>query len=118
MKTAHFINFSNHPSKLWPESQVKAAEEFGTIIDLPFPAVDEFGDEAYIEQMAGEYVEKILEHEPVAVLCQGEFCLAYAVISKLKEKGITVLAACSKRIVEENKEEKKSIFVFQRFRRY
>lgn len=118
MKTTHFINFSNHPSELWQESQVKAAEEFGTVIDLPFPAVDEFGDEAYIEQMAEEYVEKILDYEPVAVLCQGEFCLTYAVISKLKEKGIIVLAACSKRVVEENKEGKTSIFVFQRFRRY
>ncbi len=34
-----FVNFSNHPSGGWSELQKNAAEEYGTIIDIPFPAV-------------------------------------------------------------------------------
>lgn len=118
MKTAYFINFSNHPSNLWGEHQSKEAEKYGPILDLPFPQVDELGDEAYIGRLADEYVEIIMSHNPAAVLCQGEFCLAYAVIQRLKKKSILVLAACSKRIISECGNTKISEFEFARFRRY
>lgn len=42
------LNLSNHPSSLWCDEQIKAAETlFGEIVDLPFPQVDPNGDEAY-----------------------------------------------------------------------
>ena len=31
-----FINFSNHPSKLWAEDERNAALQYGTIEDLAF----------------------------------------------------------------------------------
>ena len=34
-----FINFSNHPSKLWAEDEKNAALQYGTIEDLAFPQV-------------------------------------------------------------------------------
>ena len=34
-----FINFSNHPSKLWAEDEKNAAFQYGTIEDLAFPQV-------------------------------------------------------------------------------
>ena len=34
-----FINFSNHPSKLWAEDERNAALQYGTIEDLAFPQV-------------------------------------------------------------------------------
>ena len=55
---------------------------------------------------------------PDAVLCQGEFCLVYRVVSLLKEKNITVLAACSERCVIQNGDRKEVTFSFRRFRRY
>lgn len=112
-----FINFTNHPSAAWPSEQVNAAQEYGRIIDVPFPTVDPQGDEAYIEMVANHYEEVIMSYHPVAVLCQGEFCVAYQIISRLKKKGITVLAACSERITETSGNCKTSVFEFRRFRR-
>ena len=68
--------------------------------------------------LAMKSVEAIMKYEPEAVLCQGEFCLAYRVIQELKERGITVLAACSERLVRDNGNRKEVTFQFSRFRRY
>ncbi len=93
------VNFTNHPSSQWGERQLREAEKYGDIVDVPFPDVDPEEDEAYIGVLASEYAERILNLVPDAVLCQGEFCLVYRVVSLLKEKNITVLAACSERCV-------------------
>lgn len=63
-------------------------------------------------------MKQILALYPRAVLCQGEFCLAYQVITKLRKKGIKVLAACSERIVREAGQRKEVQFVFRQFREY
>jgi len=114
----NFINFSNHPSYLWGEKQRRAAEMFGEIIDLPFPAVSPFLSENEIRKMGDVEVERILSLDPEAVLCQGEFSLALYVAECLKRQGIPVFAACSERCVSMDGEVKKSIFQFVRFRKY
>ena len=86
--------------------------------NFPFLWEGEELNEDYIEELAEVYVEKILQHTPRAVLCQGEFCVAYQVIRKLKEKNIKVLAACSQRCVRENGNKKEVVFNFVRFREY
>lgn len=113
-----FINFSNHPSAEWEESQRKAEEKYGEIVDMEFPSVDPLRDENYIVEMADFYLEKILELDPEAVLCQGEFCLVYRLVSLLKANRITVLAACSRRMVEMKDGKKVASFQFSRFRPY
>ena len=118
MKEAVFINFTNHPSGHWEEKQREQAEHYGRIVDVPFPDVDAAADEEYIITLANTYVAKIMEYQPHAVLCQGEFCLAYQVISKLKALDVPVLAACSERCVREIGNKKEVVFDFVRFRRY
>lgn len=118
MKRDNFIDFTNHPSALWDERQRAEALKYGTIRDIPFPAVEPLGDSSYIEKLAVFYINAILELCPKAVLCQGEFCLAYHVIKGLQEKGIVVLAACSERIVTEVGGKKTATFIFRLFRRY
>ncbi len=113
-----FVNFTNHPSTKWERKQRTEALKYGMIQDVPFPAVDSGGDEEYIESLAGRCVEQIEQLDPKAVLCQGEFCLSYQVIKRLKEKGIPVLAACSERVVNDTGEKKEVVFTFRRFRRY
>lgn len=113
-----FVNFTNHPSNRWDEKQKKEALKYGKIVDMEFPKVAASGSRDYIVDLAERYVEGILELHPAAVLCQGEFCLAYHVISKLKEKGILVLAACSERMVVEDGNKKEVLFVFEQFREY
>lgn len=43
---AMFINFSNHPHALWSAEQQAAAQRYGTVVDLAFPAIDPAADEA------------------------------------------------------------------------
>ena len=113
-----FINFSNHPSAQWEEKQLEQAREWGEIVDLPFPQVDPAAGEDDVAELADQYLASIMEYQPSAVLCQGEFCLSYAVITGLKEQGVVVLAACSRRNTEEIGRIRKSEFIFERFRKY
>ncbi|MCD8148460.1 MAG: hypothetical protein LUE92_02630 [Clostridiales bacterium] len=113
-----FLNFTNHPSDEWEQEQAEAAAVYGSVRDLPFPAVDPCGDRDYIVDLARQCVERIMEYQPTAVLCQGEFCLAYHVIRLLKEREILVLAACAERITETDGNRKTSTFVFRQFREY
>lgn len=80
-------------------------------------------DSSEVEKMAEEEVSKILNYEPSAVLCQGEFTLCFSIIKRLQLRGIKVLAACSQRVVLEEIREngqvrKEAIFRFVRFREY
>lgn len=121
-----FVNFSNHPEIHWTEEQRTAALlEFHAdqICDYPFPGVRADLDEEEVEKLAEKCTEGILKLNPVAIMIQGEFGLSYAVITKIKEKGIPAVYACSERNVrmikdEEGTEKKEVVFRFVRFRRY
>ena len=123
MTDAVFVNFSNHPSAMWSKAQLAAAEAVGRVEDEPFPDVPADLDEAGIALLAEEATRRILARNPAAVLCQGEFSLAFAVTERLKEKGVRVLAAASDRVISEKFDangtlEKTSVFRFVRFRQY
>ena len=117
------VNFTNHPCSQWSESQKKAAERYGSVVDLAFPQVDPGCDEAALDALALQYAAQLRALAPDAVLCQGEFTLAYRVTRLLLEEGIPVLAACTRRRVQETISPdgsvvRHSIFVFERFRCY
>ncbi len=112
------MNFTNHLSEKWDENQRTEALKYGEIQDIPFPSVNPEEGEVYINRLANLYTEQILKLCPKAVLCQGEFCLAYQVIKNLKKRGILVLAACSKRMVKQMGQKKEVTFLFCRFRSY
>lgn len=117
-----FINFSNHPSKNWSKKQIEQAQQYGEIFDISFPNVPPTYTKSQISTMAKKYVYEILEKNPKCVLCQGEFSLAYSVISLLKEKNIKVVAACSERnvteVITDGKCSKQVVFEFVGFREY
>lgn len=118
-----FINCSNHPSEPWCAEQKKAAEEYGRIVDIRFPEVDPGWTNAQVNAEAERICGEINQYNAAAVMCQGEFTLTYAIISRLKEKGITVLAACSRRRTEEEikadgSTRKDSIYSFEGFREF
>ena len=118
-----FINLSNHKSDVWSKEQILAANEWGEVVDYPFPNVPAYASETDIAAMAEEVVNELLEKKPKAVMCQGEFTLSYAMINRLKELGISVVAASSERVVEEQMledgtVERVSKFRFARFREY
>lgn len=114
-----FVNFTNHPVGTWDQHQKEEAEVYGEIAEVPFPMVRSKADEKEIIDLAEAMTEKIVALDPAVVLCQGEFTLAYAVITRLKQRGVKVVAACSERMVEMNAEGKKVVsFHFERFREY
>lgn len=117
------INFTNHPSADWSEEQRTAAARYGVVKDLPFPAVPAEWDEAQVVALAFEWADRLAALKPQAVLCQGEFTLTAAVVSLLSLRGIPALAACSRRCVQEKRQEngttvKQAVFRFVRFRQY
>ena len=118
-----FINCSNHPSVQWGEEQKKAAANYGKIVDYPFPEVDPSWTTEQIYELAEQVCGEMAECHPAIVMCQGEFTLAFAIISRLKAEGIPVVAACSRRSVEEVIQEdgsvqKQSSYHFEGFREY
>jgi len=120
---ACFVNFSNHPSEHWNSAQLAAAGQYGEVLDLPFPSVGPNFGERDVVCLAEHYAEEILLLRPVAVMCQGEFSLCFAVTQLLQSRRITVLCACSERKVEEylnddGRTEKRTEFTFVRFREY
>ena len=118
-----FINFSNHPHSAWSEQQLQCAKIYGDIKDISFPNVDAGLSADAVNALAEKSIHEILSFSPDCVLCQGEFTLSYAIISKLRHMGIKVVAACSERVVTQKinsngDTEKLSVFKFVQFREY
>lgn len=118
-----FINCSNHPSAVWCDAQRQAAQVYGEIMDIQFPEIDPAWTTGQVQEEAERICGEIVRSHPAAVMCQGEFTFTYALVRRLKEKGITVLAACSRRQTEEIAAEdgstkKRVIFTFECFREY
>lgn len=119
------INLSNHPYEQWSELQKQAAQAFGECVDLPFPAVDPWGDEHYIAQLAEEYrqrVHRLAEKsagESVAVHLMGEMTFTYALLQMLREDGVACIASTTERMSTDLGDGQKEIrFEFVRFRNY
>ena len=112
-----FLNLSNHPSANWSEKQLAAAG--GNVVDMPFPQVAPDGDETYIEHLATEYYNKILEMQGVtAVHIMGEMNFTFALVTKLKASGFKCVASTTKRETIEENGMKISKFEFVKFREY
>jgi len=119
------INLSNHPSDNWSnEQKLKAIEQYQKIVDIPFPEVDPNGDEEYIENLAGQYLNKILEiknrtFETVVVHLMGELTFSFALLVKLKAYGVRCVASTTQRVVmDEGNGRVTKLFRFVRFRKY
>lgn len=114
------INLTNHPLHKWDTEQQKLAESlYGELIDIPFPNVPPDADELYIDKLANEYLQQILEHKPEAVHVQGEFTFTYRIVSLLRKKGIKCLASTTNRLMTENPDGSRTYqFRFVRFREY
>lgn len=118
------INFSNHPARMWQKKQYEEAiSSFGEIVDLPFPVVNPAFDEEYIRTLAGDYLKKIEEIKPDAVMLSGEYTFTFMMANELLKRGITALAPTAERVAKETKQEDGTIrktidFDFVRFRKY
>jgi hypothetical protein len=128
------INFSNHSSRKWSAQQTSlSVQQYGHIIDLPFPNVDPVGDGKYIEMLTAEYLEKIdtlvaeqlknvdtvaEKNGSVVVHIMGEFTFCFAMVTALQKKDICCISSTTERICTEKNGRRTYEFRFCRFRDY
>lgn len=116
------INLSNHPSVDWGAQQREAAEMYGEIEDMTFPAIPPEAGEREITDLAEEYVARIEERaetRDVTVHIMGEMTFCYAVITRLQSLGIPCLSSTTRRQITEAADGVKEVhFDFETFREY
>lgn len=117
------INYTNHPYEIWNDTQRKAAEVYGEVVDFPFPHIDPEMTADDLRKLAEECCEEIKARAPTAVMVAGEFTFTFMLVDKLLRDGISVICSCSRRVTVEIKKddgtnEKQSIFLFEKFREY
>lgn len=117
------INCTNHPVCEWSAEQLTVANKWGEIKDLPFPQVSPYATSKDVNIIAEQLSNEISNLHPDAAIVQGEMTLCYALVSKLKSKGIHVFAATSERKTIAEKDAngntiKTSLFHFVTFREY
>lgn len=125
IKREFLINLSNHPSSTWNNEQIQAAaEQFGEVVDVPFPDIDPQWNAEQIEQLADEYLLKIekmaVEHQTKpTVHLMGEYTFCFALVRKLQTIGINCVVSTSQRQATINPDGTKTIaFNFVQFRPY
>jgi hypothetical protein len=113
------LNLSNHPSDAWGAAQRAAAERFGGVRDVPFPAVPP--DAADVSALARAVVER-LRADPArdVVHVMGELTLCFAVVARLQRAGVRCVASTSARrvAVDPRTGAATRTFAFIRFRSY
>ena len=116
------INLSNHPSHNWSKDQLWAAQQYGEIIDLPFPNIPPEADIEQLEPLLNEYYNKILslgDASRVVVHLMGEMTFTFMLLSRLLNVGYRCVSSTTNRIVEEIASgEKRVLFQFCQFRDY
>ena len=118
-----FINCTNHPYETWGEAQRKAAEQYGEVVELPFPQVDSEWSVDELRRKVDEIAREIEAQGPDAVLAAGEFTLLFMLVDRLLNDGVKVVCTCSKRntvtvMNADGTTEKTSVFSFEKFRDY
>ncbi|GAB6975100.1 TIGR02221 family CRISPR-associated protein [Prevotella falsenii] len=117
-----FINFSNHPLAMWTPAQLAAAQEYGETVEIAFPNIGPELTNTEVQELATDYVAKIVEHYPtdrLTVHIMGEMNFCYNVVQQLKAHGIRCVASTTERIVQEtDTDQKLTRFSFVRFREY
>lgn len=114
------LNLSNHPSQQWSEAQQQTARtQYGSIEDLPFPAIDPKSSSAAIQQLAQDYCERIVALQPQAVHIMGEMTFTCTLVRLLQAQGMVCIASTSQRNVVVEANGKKTVqFDFEQFRVY
>lgn len=119
---ALLINLSNHPYASWTEEQRKAAEAYGRCEDMVFPQVDPAMNDSELEKLVADYERRILERAKTADVTMhvmGEMTFCFALIQRLRSRGIVCIASCTRReVVELDGHTRQSTFRFGGFRRY
>ena len=118
------INLSNHSSSKWSGLQLQAANEnYGQVIDIPFPNIPPEANARDINEMALSYIDQITSlykehHGNITVHIMGEMTFTFLTVNALLKMKIPCIASTTNRIVTESEGQKTVTFQFTRFRKY
>lgn len=116
-----FINLTNHPSANWSLEQLKAAQGYGDVVDMPFPVIEPtFTKEDILRHVKvyTEMVKGVIEGETV-VHVMGEMTFTHNLVNALKDMGIRCIASTTERKVTYTSDGvKQTEFKFVQFREY
>ena len=122
------INISNHPSEKWSVLQQCAAnEQFGKVMDIPFPAISPLWNPQQVNQAVEEMFEFVLQKceelkidlHKLTIHLMGEMTFCFALVQQFRNKNIPCVASTTERKVLEEADGKKTVqFNFVRFRNY
>lgn len=116
------VNFTNHPYACWSKKQKEAAQQYGTVIDLPFPKIDPSWGVEKLIHLSDEYKNTIVslaKGTKVTVHVMGEMSFTVLMVSLFIKSGIQCIASTSERYSEMIEVDTKQVkFRFVRFREY
>ena len=116
------VNFSNHPSRYWDYKQREASQNYGELIDMPFPQISPSATVDELQKLTQQYVQRITSLgtlKEITVHIMGEMTFTYMVVTKLKELGISCVASTTERKTSYGEDGTKlSEFSFVKFREY
>lgn len=114
------INLSNHPVANWSSEQKNMAEQqFGKVVDIPFPAIDPYSDAPALKKLAQTYVDQIMSLNPTTVHIMGELTFTFYLVKSLQALGVHCIASTTNRLVtEKDNLTKVTTFQFAGFRPY
>lgn len=116
------INYSNHPSNLWPENQhSQAIKQFKLILDEPFPYIDPTANTSQLQTLANSEFQRIhnkYKHSNYAMHIMGEHTYIFLIIQLFLHHNIPCFASTTHRITTQQNNIKQSQFQFIQFRPY
>lgn len=115
------LNLSNHPSSAWSAEQLRAAtEQFGGVVDMPFPNIDPYATSEELRQLVAQYQQNITNLPNIkAVHLMGEMTFTYQLVNSLQAIDLPCYASTTERTVLEEADGRKTVqFQFVQFRQY
>jgi hypothetical protein len=114
-----FVNLSNHPYAIWSEEQLATARGLADqVVDIPIPEIPpDAGTDELVERC--RILALMLPVGATHAMVSTEFVTTFILIKMLQKRGITCLAATTRRSVSMDPAGNKvSRFSFVRFREY
>ena len=117
------LNLSNHPSTAWSPEQLDAAtNQFGGVIDKPFPNIDPYATSEEVKLLVMEYglrVANFKEAQLKAIHIMGEMTFVHHFIRIMETIQMPCYASTTERTVIEEADGRKTVqFKFVQFRLY
>jgi hypothetical protein len=121
------LNLTNHPFSKWSEKQRGAAEGFyGSVVDIPFPAIEQTATLDQVNKIVQDYVQLCHTHldrcyedeEANAIHIMGEYTFTYQFVKEMEKRNILCVASTTERIVTDTPDgSKTTVFQFVQFDR-